>query len=150
MSKHPRTNTLDGLRAEFREPYAELLRRCPYMQPWETHRSPGRQLYLFNKGPHVTKARPWQSPHNYGAAGDSVLDPDVVVDLPQREHNGKLWPSLWDTSRADLVDLWREYGEQAEALGLVWGGRWAPIDGRTGLGFDFPHVEHPDWRSWRA
>lgn len=145
MSRHTRCKDVERLRAEFRRPYEELLRRCPYMMTWETWRSPGRQLMLFNKGPHVTKARPWQSSHNWAAGADSVLNPDVVVDLPTRIHNGKEWPSLWDTSTQDLRDLWMEYGEQAEALGLVWGGRWGNIV--NGLGFDPPHVEHPDWRS---
>lgn len=144
MSKHPRTTTLDSLRAEFREPFEELLRCCPYMMPWETWRSPGRQLHLYNKGPTVTRARPWQSAHNWGMAADCVLDPDVVVDLPTRVHKGRSYPSLWDTSSQDLRDMWIEYGKTAERLGLVWGGRWGRIV--NGLGFDPPHVEHPAWK----
>jgi hypothetical protein len=148
MSKHPRCKDVERLRAEFQPVLVELLRRCPWMQPWETWRSPGRQLMLFNKGPTVTKARPWQSAHNWGMAADCVLDPAVVVDLPTRIYKGKAWPSLWDTSRQDLRDLWIEYGEQAEALGLVWGGRWGTII--NGIGFDPPHVEHPAWKSLRT
>lgn len=145
MSNHRRTTDLDSLRPEMRTKVRELLRRCPWMQVWEAHRSPGRQLYLHSKGSTVTRALPWQSAHNWGMAVDCVLDPGVVVDLPTRVYKGKTFPSLWDTSRQDLRDLWTEYGEQAEALGLTWGGRWGRIV--NGLGFDPPHVEHPGWKA---
>lgn len=35
---------------------------------------------------------------------------------------------------------WKQFGEAAEAWGLVWGGRWTRL-------VDYPHVEVPGWRS---
>lgn len=115
------------------------------MQVWETHRAPGRQQHLFTKG--VTKARPWQSPHNHGLAADIVFDPKQV-DLPTRPAGGKEWPDLWCRDREDLRELWRRYGESAKSHGLVWGGDWGPLD-EHGLGWDLPHIELANWPNYK-
>jgi hypothetical protein len=39
------------------------------------------------------------------------------------------------------ADIWFAMGEIAEMCGLVWGGRFKPLDQRTGLGWDPAHVQ---------
>lgn len=51
------------------------------------------------------------------------LNADGLVELNE--------PFTWDAHRA-----WALYGAMAEAVGLVWGGRWQSI-------VDLPHVELP-------
>lgn len=41
-------------------------------KPFETYRSPMRQLQLYESVPQVTKAQPWQSAHQFGLAVDFV------------------------------------------------------------------------------
>lgn len=50
-----------------------------------------------------------------------------------------VWPP-YDTPEG--AKRWLEFGEIAESVGLVWGGRWAPFNSQK-LGFDAPHVEVP-------
>jgi peptidoglycan L-alanyl-D-glutamate endopeptidase CwlK len=38
-------------------------------------------------------------------------------------------------------EIWKTMGEIAEISGLDWGGRWKPINERTGLGWDCAHVQ---------
>lgn len=93
------------------------------LKPFEGFRSLERQLEMLGKG--VSKARPWQSPHQYGLAVDYVCT---------RMEGNKLvchWPD------ADHPD-WKVLGEIATQLGLM----------RT-IAWDKPHVEHPIWRSIR-
>lgn len=86
--------------------------------PFETYRTPLRQRQMLRDG--VSKAGPWQSPHQFGLAVDFV--PKVQG----------LWS--WDEHLP--------YGilkEQAEACGLC-----VPIS------WDKCHVEVPGWRSIRS
>lgn len=53
-----------------------------------------------------------------------------------------------DTAPRDLLVHWAERMRQAgvigENLGMVWGGRWTPLNAVTGLGWDPFHLEwHP-------
>ena len=83
-------------------------------KPFEGYRSPERQNYLF----HVmktTKARAFQSAHNYGLAVDFV----PFVD-------GK-WS--WDNHHD-----WEALRYLASQRGLL-----------TPIKWDLPHVEHPIW-----
>lgn len=70
----------------------------------------------------VTRARPGESAHNFGAAFDiCVQGPHPYPDDPA---------------------LWEMYGHLGEGLGLVWGGRWPTLKDR-------PHFERSNWRALR-
>ncbi|MBM4284748.1 MAG: hypothetical protein FJ128_05810 [Deltaproteobacteria bacterium] len=70
------------LHPAFRQKAQELLQKLagegiPF-RLFEGFRTPSRQQYLYDQGrtrpgPIVTKARPWQSYHQYGVSGDFVL-----------------------------------------------------------------------------
>lgn len=47
---------------------------------------------------------------------------------------------LWVVNTQEQADLYKKMGEIAESCGLVWGGRWEPLD-KWGLGWDSVHVE---------
>jgi peptidoglycan L-alanyl-D-glutamate endopeptidase CwlK len=75
------------------------------------------------KGPRVTNVPGGYSPHNFGLAVDFMLQ-DAVVE------NGVV------TKFPDRHKIWDVIGQEAEDLGLEWGGRWKkPVDR--------PHVEVP-------
>lgn len=98
-----------------------MARRGIHCQVLEGYRSPARQTYLARSGRGVTRADAGESLHQVGLAADLA---------PMREgqpvlHTGDPW------ARAAYAAL----GQEAEALGLVWGGRWSFRD----LG----HVEAP-------
>lgn len=86
---------------------------------FETFRTPERQNSLYasgrtQPGPIVTRARAWQSPHQYGVAADIVL------------FINNQWS--WET-RGALAHRWTDLHTEARALGL------------TPLSFELPHVE---------
>lgn len=85
----------------------------------EGYRSPQRQNSLAAMGSHVTNAVAFQSYHQYGLAADSAF-----------MRNGKLVISERDEWAMRGYQL---YGQEAEAMGLTWGGRWKMMD--------FGHVE---------
>ena len=76
------------------------------------------QISLMKRG--VSKAKPWQSAHNYGLAVDFV---------------GWNLSAGWNWLPADHND-WKVIGDIANNLGLL-----RPI------AWDKPHVEHPLWTS---
>jgi peptidoglycan LD-endopeptidase CwlK len=80
----------------------------------EGYRSPERQTVLASYGPHVTDAGAYQSYHQYGLAADSAF-----------YKNGKLVISEKDPW---AMEGYRLFGEYAESVGLVWGGRWKMRD----------------------
>ncbi|MET0542206.1 MAG: M15 family metallopeptidase [Variovorax sp.] len=86
----------------------------------EGYRSPERQAKLAALGEHVTRAKANQSYHQYGLAADNAF-----------YRNGKLVISEKDPW---AMEGYRLYGEVAESLGLVWGGRWSFRD--------YGHVEY--------
>lgn len=109
-------------------------RMMPPIRVTHTLRTMDEQLHLYAKGRTrtpdgwvvtdakaiVTKARPGQSAHNYGAA----------FDICFKGHDP--YPSD--------EPLWEAVGLVGEMCGLSWGGRWK--------GFvDRPHFELPSWRS---
>lgn len=49
----------------------------------------------------------------------------------------------WSPAKMDLpmLGVFLAVVAQADRLGWVWGGRWEPIDKRTGLGWDPEHFE---------
>lgn len=88
----------------------------------EGYRSPERQDALAQSGAGVTRARAFQSRHQFGEAADLAPVRDGRIVLSERDPWG-----------------WQAYqvlGEEAEAMGLVWGGRWSLRD--------YGHVEMAD------
>ena len=85
----------------------------------EGYRSPERQDQLAAMGGHVTNARAFPSRHQYG------LSVDIA---PMKE--GRLVISERDPW---AMKAYEALGEEAERLGLVWGGRWSLKD--------FGHIE---------
>ncbi|GAA5786015.1 hypothetical protein GCM10007860_20480 [Chitiniphilus shinanonensis] len=77
----------------------------------EGYRSPDRQDALADGGVMVTKARGGQSKHQYGLAADLAPMRDGRIVLSERD------PWAWEAYQA--------LGEEAEAAGLTWGGRWS-------------------------
>lgn len=86
----------------------------------EGYRSPERQAKLAALGGHVTRAKANQSYHQHGLAADNAF-----------YRAGKLVISEKDPW---AMDGYRLYGDVAESLGLVWGGRWSFRD--------YGHVEY--------
>lgn len=87
----------------------------------EGHRSPGRQALLQARGAHVTMAGAWQSWHQYGLAADCAFYKEGRLVISERDP--------W------AMRGYRLYGEVAERMGLVWGGRWKMMD-----------LGHVEWR----
>jgi peptidoglycan LD-endopeptidase CwlK len=87
----------------------------------EGYRSPERQSRLAAMGGHVTNAGAWQSYHQYGLGADCAFLRDGKLVITEKDP--------WAMRGYEL------YGQVAERLGLVWGGRWRLMD--------FGHVE---WR----
>jgi len=101
-----------------------------YWQPYSGTRSPDDQDRIYAIGrtvapdsPIRTKAKAWESPHNYGCASDwTIFDDRGHVE----------WPDL-DS------EVWREYQNACEKVGVRWGGAWG----------DGPHNELPLDIAWR-
>jgi peptidoglycan L-alanyl-D-glutamate endopeptidase CwlK len=87
----------------------------------EGYRSPERQDMLADLGSHVTNARGLQSRHRFGLAADIAPVRDGRLLISERDP--------W------AFEAYQALGQEAEALGLVWGGRWNLRD--------FGHVELP-------
>ena len=85
----------------------------------EGFRSPERQAMLARLGTHVTNATAYQSYHQYGLAADSAFFRNGKVIISEKDP--------W------AMEAYRQFGELAESVGLVWGGRWRMMD--------FGHVE---------
>ena len=86
----------------------------------EGYRSPERQAKLAALGSNVTRAGANQSYHQFGLAADNAF-----------YRNGKLVITEKDPW---AMEGYRLYGEVAESMGLVWGGRWSFKD--------YGHVEY--------
>lgn len=111
-------------------------RMFPPLRVTHTLRSMAEQLHLYAKGRKqtdngwvvvdkkaiVTRAKPGDSPHNYGAAFDICF--------------------LGKVPYPDDEQLWEAVGITGEMCGLVWGGRFKSI-------VDKPHFERKDWRDLR-
>lgn len=91
----------------------------------EGYRSAERQDLLADSVQRVTQARGFQSRHQFGLAADLAPLRDGQIMLSERD------PWAWQAYQA--------LGEEAEAAGLVWGGRWSLRD--------YGHVE---WANLRA
>lgn len=80
----------------------------------EGYRSPERQERLANLGASVTRAGAFQSKHQFGLAADLVPMRDGHLAMSEAEP--------W------AAEAYRMLGEEAEQVGLVWGGRWTLRD----------------------
>lgn len=87
----------------------------------EGYRTPARQELLAADARLVTRARGFESRHQYGLAVD--LAPLVDGRALISERDGR------------AAAAYQALGEEAEAMGLVWGGRWTFRD--------LMHVEAP-------
>ena len=85
----------------------------------EGYRSPERQDRLAQLGG-VTNAAGYQSYHQYGLAADNAFLRDGKIVISEKDP--------WAMRGYQL------YGQTAEEVGLVWGGRWKLMD--------FGHVEY--------
>lgn len=77
----------------------------------EAYRSPERQDRLAAKGSHVTHAKGNQSRHQYGLAVDVAFIRDGKLVISERDS--------W------AAEGYRVLGEEVEAQGMTWGGRWS-------------------------
>lgn len=102
--------------------FARMEARGYQMALLEGYRSPERQDSLAALGANVTRARAYQSQHQYGLA----LDAAPV-------QNGRLIVSERDPW---AMQAYLAFGEEAEKAGLVWGGRWTMRD--------YGHIESPE------
>lgn len=85
----------------------------------EGYRTPERQNKLAALGPHVTRARAYQSYHQHGRAADLAFMRDGKIVISEK--------NPW------ALKAYKQFGEVAESVGLTWGGRWKLMD--------FGHVE---------
>ncbi|MFZ0024211.1 M15 family metallopeptidase [Acinetobacter sp.] len=86
----------------------------------EGYRSPERQNSLATNS-NITKAKGFQSYHQFGLAADIAFKRDGKVVISERDP--------WAMRGYEL------YGQIAESVGLTWGGRWKSIK-------DFGHTEY--------
>ena len=93
-------------------------------QPFEGLRLPMRQYHLFTVAK-TTKARPWQSAHQYGLAVDFACR-----KVDNKKLVGWYWPEEAD---------WEFLSRLAANSGL-----------RIPIKWDRGHVEHPKWTAVRA
>jgi peptidoglycan L-alanyl-D-glutamate endopeptidase CwlK len=87
----------------------------------EGFRSPERQARLAALGSQVTQAGPWQSYHQHGLAADCAFYRDGKLVITEKD--------AW------AMQGYQRFGEVAERVGLVWGGRWRMMD-----------LGHVEWR----
>lgn len=80
----------------------------------EGYRSPERQNRLAQMGGNVTNAAAFQSYHQYGLAADNAFLRDGKLVISEKDP--------WAMRGYQL------YGQTAEQVGLVWGGRWKLMD----------------------
>lgn len=76
----------------------------------EGYRSPEQQTRLAAQGAHVTQARAWESKHQFGLAVDLAPIKNGVLAISEKEP--------W------AFAAYQALGEEAQAIGLNWGGRW--------------------------
>lgn len=86
----------------------------------EGYRSPERQNSL-SVNPNTTRAKGYQSYHQFGLAADVAFKRNGKVVISERDP--------WAMRGYEL------YGQVAESVGLTWGGRWKSIK-------DYGHTEY--------
>ena len=96
--------------------------------PFEGYRNPLNQLLLLRQ--QTTKAKPFQSAHNYGMAVDFVKVRRDMMEDPSRKSLAWTWSDRTEQEKED----WNVLHRKARALGLL-----VPI------AWDKPHIQHPLW-----
>ncbi|WP_334190941.1 M15 family metallopeptidase [Noviherbaspirillum sp.] len=99
--------------------FARMEARGYPMALLEGYRSAERQDMLADSPQHVTNARGYESKHQYGLALDAAPIRDGRLVISERDP--------W------AMQAYQALGEEAEKVGLVWGGRWKLRD--------FGHIE---------
>ena len=141
-------DTLEGLDPEFRSKLDQLVKALEARgyKPWiyETIRTQARQDWLYasgrtRPGPIVTDVRePTDKGHGAGKAADIIDGRPHPTRKGQRVGWGSWTGDPGDDEAAEMAaDYFQAQGEEAERLGLVWGGRWT----LSGGGKDEPHVQ---------
>jgi len=133
---HPKVRPL--LLQKYKEANNKLGKGCRLRLSY-VYRSPEEQEELFKKRPLVTKARAWQSIHNYSLAFDVVL-------LYDKDEDGKFEEVSWDMKRdedkdgiADWLEITKVFTEAGFTNGFLSNGkRW-----------DFPHFQMDFGLTWR-
>jgi peptidoglycan L-alanyl-D-glutamate endopeptidase CwlK len=136
----PLIRDLESLDERIRDAAREFIAKAKDLgfEPYETYRDPMRQAYYYIKGrtyvagqwtittPNlvVTKAKPLQSPHNFGFALDLVRD----TVLHKWKYQGQ-------------EDRWQKLGALGKALGFEWGGDWRAFK-------DYPHFQLKRWQQF--
>lgn len=91
------------------------------LTPFETYRSPSRQRELLTRQPPVTRAKPWDSAHQYGMAVDFVAFNDEEWS----------WTHLSDVQWDSFHDLLKHYQLAAP---IKWDpGHVEPLEGWKSL-----------------
>ena len=80
----------------------------------EGYRSPEQQTKLAAQGAHVTQARAWESKHQFGLAVDLAPIKNGALIISERDP--------W------ALEAYQILGEEAQSIGLNWGGRWSMKD----------------------
>lgn len=103
------------------------------------YRSPEEQEEIFKKRPVVTKARAWQSIHQYSLAFDIVL-------LYDKDGDGKFEEVSWDMKRdqdkdgiSDWLEVTKVFLEAGFTNGFI----------SNGKKWDFPHFQKDFGLSWK-
>ena len=117
---HPKIRTL--LLQKYKEANNKLGKGCRLRFSY-VYRSPEEQEELFKKRPVVTKARAWQSIHNYSLAFDVVL-------LYDKDGDGKFEEVSWDMKRdedkdgiADWLEVTKVFTEAGFTNGFISNGK---------------------------
>ena len=133
---HPKIRPL--LLQKYKEANNKLGKGCRLRFSY-VYRSPEEQEELFKKRPVVTKARAWQSIHNYSLAFDVVL-------LYDKDGDGKFEEVSWDMKRdedkdgiADWLEVTKVFTEAGFTNGFI----------SNGKKWDFPHFQMDFGLTWR-
>ena len=98
--------------------------------PFEGYRNPLNQLLLLRQ--QTTRAKPFQSAHNYGMAVDFVKVRRDSITTDNTRGLGWTWSDRTPAEKAD----WTVLHQKAKDCGLL-----APIT------WDKPHIVHPLWNA---
>lgn len=133
---HPKIRPL--LLQKYKEANNKLGKGCRLRLSY-VYRSPEEQEELFKKRPVVTKARAWQSIHQYSLAFDVVL-------LYDKDGDGKFEEVSWDMKRdedkdgiADWLEVTKVFTEAGFTNGFI----------SNGKKWDFPHFQMDFGLTWR-
>lgn len=112
--------------------YKEVNRRLPKhvrLRFSHVYRSPEEQDLLFNQRPRVTKAKGWQSIHNYGLAFDIVI-------LYDKDNNGTFEAASWDVNDVNFLSVVKYF----QLKGWEWGGAWKSFPDPPHFQMTFGHT----------